>query len=133
MITTSFEGFFNRYRRFIKYKEIPAVLSLFEFLTSPEIIDRMIIVNDHAGLSPLDAVVESVESFDINFSGELESRQMVGAMIKFTLEPFGYSPTDRTSIRNSKKGYFKLASRYVRTNENQATMMLEKRVRITKK
>lgn len=109
--------FIKRYPRYSKFNSQHSAEKLFEFLNQLEVIDRMIIINDYADLSALDAVVMEIEeqfgsTLDFELEKHLDARQMVGAMIKFILEPFGYvaSPENRVSVKNSKM--FRLAMHY---------------------
>jgi hypothetical protein len=112
-----FDNFIKRYPRFSKFNTHQSAEKLFEFLCRPVVIDRMITINDYAELSALDGVVQDVEKLfgktnDFDLEKHLDARQMVGAMIKFILEPFGYvAPTEnRVSVKNSK--IFRLAMHY---------------------
>ena len=129
-----FKEFISKYPRYSKFNFHKSAEELFDFLCQPEIIDRMMIINDHAGLSALDAVVSDVETQfgstpDFQLDSQLDARQMVGAMIKFILEPFGYFsvPDNRTSVKNSK--IFRLAMHYV-FDPTKRTLLLKKTIEL---
>ena len=96
----------------------------------PGKVDRMILLNDIAEMAPLSAVVNELESqFEerIDFRS-LDVRQMIGSMIKDVLAPFGYEPSDRTLVRNSR--YFKVSARYRKTGSQ--TLALHKSYILTR-
>lgn len=112
-----FSGFLGKYPRYAKFNEHGSAEKLFAFLSQLEIVDRMITVNIHAGLSALDAVAKDVEQQfdrtpDFVLAEHLDARQMTGAMIKYILEPFGYvsRPENRISVKNSD--LFRISMRY---------------------
>lgn len=126
--------FLKRYPRYSKFNSQRSAEKLFEFLNQLEIIDRMIMINDHADLSALDGVVRDVETRfgitpDFELEKHLDARQMVGAMIKFILEPFGYvaAPENRVSVKYSK--LFRLSMHYTFDPKKQS-QFLRKHFRI---
>lgn len=128
----TFETFIKLYPRFQKYNIDLCAQELFLFLSQPEIVDRMIIVNDHAYLAALDGIVDELETRfakRIDLKDQLDSRQMVGAMIKFILGQYGYVPDERVSIKNSK--IFKLAMRY-KFDAQEQKLELKKDIQIEK-
>ena len=109
----NFQEFIQTYPRFRKFNVDLCGQELFLFLSQPEIVDRMIIINDYGKLAALDGIVNEFEKLfadKIKLKSQLDARQMVGAMIKFVLGQYGYIPDERTSIKNSS--IFKLAMRY---------------------
>ena len=118
------DGFFDRYPRFRQHAENASISKLLAFMASPANIDRMILLNDVAEMAPLSAIVIELEAqFEdcIDFRS-LDVRQMIGSMIKDVLAPFGYEPSDRTLVRNSR--YFKVSARYRKTGS--PTLALQK-------
>ena len=109
------EGFFDRYPRFRQHADNSAMTELLSFVSAPENIDRMILLNDFAEMAPLSALVVELETrFEDRIDlRSLDVRQMIGTMIKVVLSPFGYEPFDRTLVRNSR--YFKVSARYQKT------------------
>lgn len=106
------DGFFDRHPRFRQHAENASISDLLAFMADPANVDRMILLNDVAEMAPLSAVVIELEArFEdcIDFRS-LDVRQMIGTMIKDVLAPFGYEPSDRTLVRNSR--YFKVSARY---------------------
>ena len=109
------KGFFDRYPKFRQHADNPAADSLLTFMSDPENIERMMLLNDFAEMAPLSAIVENLEqNFESQFDlHSLDIRQMIGSMVKEALLPFGYEPFDRTLVRNSR--YFKVSARYRKT------------------
>lgn len=108
-----FQEFIQTYPRFQKFNVTSCAQELFHFLSQPEIVDRMIIINDYGKLAPLDGIANEIENQfadKIELKSQLAARQMVGAMVKFVLGEYGYSPEERVSVKNSS--IFKLAMRY---------------------
>ena len=106
------EGFFDRYPRFRQHADNSVMTDLLSFISDPESIDRMILLNDFAEMAPLSALVSELETrFENQIAlSSLDVRQMIGTMIKDVLSQFGYEPFDRTLVRNSR--YFKVSARY---------------------
>ena len=124
------DGFFDRYPRFRQHAENAAISDLLAFMGDPGNVDRMLLLNDIAEMAPLSALVNELElQFEcrIDFRS-LDVRQMIGTMIKDVLAPFGYEPSDRTLVRNSR--YFKVSARYRKIGE--PTLVLKKDYTITK-
>ena len=122
-------GFFDRYPRFRQHAENAAISDLLAFMGDPCNVDRMILLNDIAEMAPLSALVNELElQFEcrVDFRS-LDVRQMIGTMIKDVLAPFGYEPTDRTLVRNSR--YFKVSARYRKIGS--PTLVLQKNYIIT--
>ena len=120
----SFDDFIKKYPRYVNFNQHNSAERIFEFLSEARSIDRMIKVNDYAGLSALDGVVaELVEKFgqteDFNLRDTPGSRQMVGAMVKFVLEPYGYcsSADNRVSVKNAD--CFSLSMKYIHDPQKQ--------------
>ena len=108
-----FQEFIQTYPRFQKFNVTSCAQELFHFLSQPEIVDRMIIINDYGKLAPLDGIANEIENQfadKIELKSQLAARQMVGAMVEFVLGEYGYSPEERVSVKNSS--IFKLAMRY---------------------
>ena len=123
-----FDVFIKRYPRYSKFNTHRSAENLFQFLCRLDVIDRMMIINDYAKLSALDGVVQEIEDQfaitpDFSLEKNLDARQMVGAMIKFILEPFGYisSPENRISVKNSK--LFRLSMHYIFDPQKQTQVL----------
>ena len=135
--TMTYDDFSRQYPRYAKFNIQQSAKELFVFLSQPEIIDRMITVNDHTELSALNGITNELSqrfsvTKDFNLKEDLNSRQMIGAMIKFILEPFGYIalPENRVSVKNSD--IFHLSMRYTFIPERQK-QKLAKQYRIVDK
>ncbi|WP_027186919.1 hypothetical protein [Desulfovibrio cuneatus] len=110
----SFDDFFNSndYAKYQKYRNSRAIEQVFEFLESPEAVDKMIIATEH-GRPALEGVIDEVENkagqnFDI--TNDMFLRQAVGSYVKFVLEPFGYDvhrqkPLNKGKIITSATSY----------------------------
>ena len=123
------DGFFDRHPRFRQHAENSSISDLLAFMADPANVDRMILLNDVAEMAPLSALVIELEAkFEdcIDFRS-LDVRQMIGTMIKDVLAPFGYEPSDRTLVRNSR--YFKVSARYRKIGT--PTLALQKNYVIT--
>ena len=124
-MTVSFQEFLKMYPRFQKFNIDLSAQELFHYLNQPEIVDRMIIVNDYARLAALDGVVNELEELfadKLALKSQLDARQMVGAMVKFVLGQYGYIPCERISVKNSS--VFKLAMRYKFDKQEQKLMLV---------
>lgn len=116
-----------------KIQQTADTKAVMEFLTTPESINKMILMAE-LGLPSLNGVVAELEekfgnseTFPLNHEGEgqnVTNRQNVGRMVKYIMREFGYYPVDgglseRARLRdfaNSK--YFSTAAVYQRIAES---------------
>jgi len=101
---TRFEDFASKYKIVADSKGARAV---FEFLSQPEIIARMIVFSD-LGMPALEAVANLLEKGIVGYPDfkfiYIQNRQLVGRMITFILSEFGYVPTgERRKLRKFAK------------------------------
>ncbi len=127
----SFDDFFNssEYGKYQQYQNSRTVEQAFNFIQSPEAIDKMIIASQH-GRPALEGIVEEIERlagphFDI--SGDKFLRQAVGSFIKFTLVPFGYAVEKQKTL--NKGNIFTSASSYI-VDGNKQTKRLVRELKI---
>jgi len=109
------DHFFNekyaRYRK--KYGVNLSMKDIYNFLSDPTSIDKMIKAND-LGLPALAGVVKELENkfsnrTDIDLRKN-EVRQLVGCMVEEIIHEFGYKSHVQRTIRNP--GFFKSATNY---------------------
>ena len=105
-------------------------IAVMDFLSSPEIVQKMISASE-AHCPALSAIVAELEERFANSNGfplhhdapdkNAKNRRNVGWMVRFVMREFGYAPvenSDRTRIgSNSGSKYFGNASLYKRVNE----------------
>lgn len=107
---------------------------VFDFLCTPENIHGMIVMSD-LGLPAISSVVKELEDkfkdlADFPLS-DFRNRQLVGKMIKFILEQFGYAPVvggldERAQLRSFTGAHlFKTSSVYKKEGTPAHTLKME--------
>lgn len=115
---------YNRYKKYAKYDEY-SMHEIYDFLSSPKSVAKMIHVND-LGKSALEGVVRELESkFGEKFKF-LENndkndkintvKQCVGSFVREILRDYGYEPGKSCKLPKGLK-YFRNASHYNNTGE----------------
>jgi hypothetical protein len=108
-----FEGFFNKYPRYNKYK-ISAVKEILLKTVGPQSIAEMIKYAD-MNKPAIFGVLETLEELASRLEFDFTLKQLCGAWIAYTLKDFGYLPTKQKPVSKSK--YFFSAACYEKTGE----------------
>lgn len=128
-----YEEFFNKIenKKYGKYKDNMTVKSVFEFISKPENIDKMII-STNQNRPALEGIIEDIEIMfpnDSNFNIETDYtlRKALGSIVKYVLLDFGYEVSCQKNI--SKGNYIKSATQYI-YNPEKAIKRLVKTISI---
>lgn len=122
----SYDRFFEWYPRYQCERSNRVVKELYNFMSQPEMIEKMLIANDDYGKPALAGIVDEVESrfydeelFNLN---DNFLRQLVGSMVREIIADFGYKVGKQKTLTGTK--YFKSATHYQKMDE--ATLKLVK-------
>ena len=124
----SFSHFLDKYPRFKKnFGENLSVQDIYQFLSNPLYIDKMINANE-LGMTALSGVVKELESkfsnrTDIDLSNDVV-KQLIGCMIQEIIHEFGYKSRIQRVVRNSK--YFTSATHYEPDEASRKYMIVNK-------
>lgn len=116
----SISAFFQSFPMYNKFKGNNTVFEVYDFLSQPEAIDRMLITNNNGKSALSGVVLELEDKFDGRNDLDLSNnivKQMIGCMVKFVVLDFGYESEKQVSIGNAK--YFRSATRYRFDKEKQ--------------
>jgi len=129
-----FDDFFSGNSKYKKFLTSKSARDIFRFLSKPENIQKMIDANDrgkpalYGCLKDLEQNFSSCADFDFN---EGFVKQCVGAMVKFILEPFGYSPALQKDMPKGKYKFFTSGTNY-RFNGDKAFLKLVQEIKVEK-
>lgn len=132
-----FEEFIEKnttYKKFGKNKEAETAKSLFNFMSKPENIDKMLLANDN-GRPALEGILSEVEknfnNEDFDIENDNFTRQFIGVMVRDIINDFGYI-VDRTELsrqKNIKSKFITSATHYKYVPES-AIKMIKKEISI---
>lgn len=131
-MSMSYDRFFQWYPKYTKYYDNAVVKALYEFLSQPESIEKMLIANDTYGKPALVGALDEVENRfhdPVNFNlTDNVIKQLVGSMVKEIIADFGYDNPNRDQKPISNTLYIKSATYYQKIGK--ATKRLVKKVTI---
>lgn len=104
-IQPTFEDYLNEYPKYKKFTNNIIAKEIFEMISSPDNIHRMLIASDSVKPA-LGVCIEEIERKYLNQAHfDLKddfTRQALGSMVKVILLPFGYIPIKKKIVPQSK-------------------------------
>lgn len=101
-------------RKYVKFENNREVENVFNFMTKPEIIDKMIMASEQKRPA-LEGIIQDIEAIfplspDFNLKEDYTLRKALGSMVKYIISDFGYEVNIQKDI--SKGTYIKSATHY---------------------
>lgn len=137
MIVMDFEEFIEKnsmYKKFGKNEAAKTAKSLFNFMSKPENIDKMLMANDN-GRPALEGILSEIEenfnNKDFDIENDNFTRQFIGVMVRDIIKDFGYI-VDRTELsrqKNIKSKFITSATHYKKVPE-EAIKTIKKEITI---
>ncbi|MBC9783525.1 hypothetical protein H1S01_03235 [Heliobacterium chlorum] len=125
----SLDRFFGWYPKYKKFKDNPTVKKIYEFLSEPESIDKMISACEN-GKPALSGIVQKLEEQFANDPYLTLSnntvKQLIGSLIKEVLYDFGYIVNIQRVVSNSQ--VFSSATHYCKDDEKVKKILVRKLV-----
>ena len=123
----SYERFYEMYPKYKRYYEKPACKELYEFMSKPENIHKMLVANDEYGKPALAGILNEVESkFHDNVLFDLRDnvlKQLVGSMVREVIMDFGYDIDRQKTISNTQ--YIRSATYYQKTGKVKKRLVMK--------
>ena len=90
----SLDRFFELFPRFKKYHGNPTIQDMYNYMSTPENIDKMLTANDLFEMPALAGIIKELQAefhnpAKLNFIDN-EVRQLIGGMVKEVILDFGY-------------------------------------------
>jgi len=124
----------SMYKKFGKNESAKTAKSLFNFMSKPKNIDKMLMANDN-GRPALEGILSEIEenfnNKDFDIENDNFTRQFIGVMVRDIIKDFGYI-VDRTELsrqKNIKSKFITSATHYKKVSEK-ATKMIKKEITI---
>jgi len=128
----SFYGFIQARPQYKKFWGNRIAEAIFDFLAQPQNIYRMIDFSERdkpalgAVISDLEELYGDQREFALNVP---EHKRLVGAMVCYILEPFGYVPVKQRKIPANSSIFFASASVYEKKNKPRLILQPEIKIK----
>ncbi|NEZ46184.1 hypothetical protein FDF74_03035 [Clostridium niameyense] len=110
-----FDDFINKYPKYKKYAHNKYSINVFEFLSDPVNINKMLLANSKNKPALSGCISELESKFNISPDFDFNNptvKQAIGSMVKIILTPFGYTPKAQKKMPKGSSKYFKSSTNY---------------------
>ena len=102
----SLDRFFELFPRLKKYQAHPKIKEMYDYMSTPESIDKMLTANDLFEMPALAGIIKELQDkfhnpAELDFNDH-EIRQLIGGLVKEIILDFGYEVNKQKSLRFSE-------------------------------